>query len=152
VSLGFITQSDLVASFGPSFGADYFYLNPDHFPKPTQALYAVQFMLKHGVLPLGLKTEHTFLSKKLFLNIGILDPGNHKGLLEAETIARAKYGSQKFGGLKVYLILADQLLEVLRAVYGVGAEELKSFDRSQIDQTLKNHLQSRPVNKPRRSA
>ena len=153
VSLGLITQADLVASFGPSFGADYFYLNPEHFPKTTQALYAVPFMLKHGVLALGVKTEHTFLSQKLFLNVGLLDPSNHKGLIEVETIARAKYGSQKFGGLKVYQILADQFLDVLRAVYGVGKEELLArFDRSQLDQTLRNHLLQRQTLKTPRSA
>ncbi len=154
VSLGLITEADLVKSFGPNFGADYFYLNSKHFPKTTQGLYAVPFLLRHGLLALGTKSEQRFLSRKEFLNIGLLDPSNHKALIEAETLARAKHESQTFGGIKVYQILADQFLEVLRVVYGVSAEDLLAqVDRSLLDQTLRNHLrEERMTQKTLRSA
>ncbi len=140
VHLGYIQESDFEQALGPQFGVDFFHLDPTRFPSSTQGLFAAAMMLKYGVLPLGVKTERSFFRKRLIVNVGMLDPGNRPGLLEAETIARAKLGQSGFSGLKVFLVMTDQFLTVLKTNYGLTGDELRQFDRTQIDPRLFDRL------------
>jgi hypothetical protein len=73
--------------------------------------------------------------------VGLLNPGNGRAADEIERVARAKLGAG-MQGIKVFLVLADQYLEVLREVYGLGDAELKRRDPSDLDSTLTLFLET----------
>ena len=54
------------------------------------------------------------------LNLGLLDPTRKDAVDEALRLATAKLGEKEVQGVKVFLIVADQFLAVMRQVYGQG--------------------------------
>ena len=149
LDLGIITREKMVEVFGPSFAVDFFHVEPEYFPKVTQDLLSHDLMLRYGALPLGFKTEHKFFRAKRMLNIGMLDPSRgdapEKALEKLQATAAEKLERQGAGaihGTKMFLILADQFLVILREVYGLDEAALRRLDPKDLDPTLTMFLEN----------
>ena len=129
VKLGFIKPKALIQIFGPSNSEDFFYLDVNFFPVITQGLFDIPTILKYGVLPLGFKTDMKLFKTKKLLNIGLISPEKRDTTLpELERLAKAKLGPNAFQEFKIYLILAEQLVEVLAKEYAFPEEMLRSAE------------------------
>lgn len=129
VKLGFIKPKALIQIFGPSNSEDFFYLDVNFFPVITQGLFDIPTILKYGVLPLGFKTDMKLFKTKKLLNIGLISPEKRDTTLpELERLAKAKLGPNAFQEFKIYLILAEQLVEVLEKKYAFPEENLRAAD------------------------
>lgn len=124
LQLGEITREQMIQVFGPNFRINFFNLDPHYFPKETADLLTVDEIIEMGALPLGVKTETSFFRSRRCLNLGLLDPSRADVVRRAFALAKSRKGEFIDGaGLrepKVFLVLADQFLTVLRSVYGVG--------------------------------
>jgi hypothetical protein len=136
VELSLLTREKLLELFGPSFQVDFFHVDPAHFPDATKEALVVDAILSCGVLPLGFKQERGLFGSRKVLNLGFLNPADAEAVREAENAARAKLGPNAFQGVKVFLVLADQFLETLEKVYGIGARELRELEPSRLHETL----------------
>jgi hypothetical protein len=138
VQLGLLTREKLLQLFGPHYSIDLFQIEPEHFPQATRALLSIDDIIRWGALPLGFKSHRRLLrGTEVTLNIGLLNPGPGNSTAVSEITRAARERSQgPIHGAKVFLILADQYLDVLRVVYGVNESELKSRDPAGIDPTL----------------
>jgi hypothetical protein len=95
-------------------------------------------MLKLGVLALGLKKSFGLFRQGKYLNIGLLDPSNLNNLKEIEAIALERLKKENVLGIKVFLVLSDQFLDVLREVYGKEESEITSHKG--MDKVLSHFL------------
>lgn len=132
LQLGLLREDALVRVFGKNYRVDFFHLDGRFFPRKTSRLIDIDTIIRYGVLPLGHKTTGLFGMKKT-LNLGLLDPGRTDALAAAEKAARANEDSSK---TRVFLVLADQFLEVLQTVYGVSLDQIAARPASEIDPTL----------------
>ncbi len=142
VEMGILTRERLIQVFGPSFGVDFFHLDPLYFPKITQDLMPVDLLVRYGALPLGFKTEHRFFKSRKLLNLGLLDPSRAEAVEEVMKAATARYGASTIHGVKVFLILADQFLTVLKHSYGLENKQLLARPESDLDDTLTLYLEN----------
>ena len=95
-------------------------------------------MIRWGALPLGFKKEYgLFRRGGQTLNVGLLDPGRRDALADIEKAVRAQIPGQRS---KVFLVLADQFLDVLDKVYGVSRAALLRRPEEQLDPTLRLFL------------
>ncbi len=138
LDLGLIKREDMVKVFGPSFEIDFFYLDAKYFPLVTKHALELPEILRFGTLPLGLKKREGFLSKGKLLNIGFLNPSNHQNVKEVEKIVRQKLHAHQVTDIKIYLILADQFLHIVRDVYGLDLQSANSD--FEFDEVLKLFL------------
>lgn len=143
MEMGIISREKLLQVFGPNFAVDYFHIEPQYFPKITQELLPVDDMVRLGVVPLGFKTERKFFRTRKVLNIGQLDPGRKTATDEALRIASGKLGSGEIAGVKVFLVLAEQFLQILNQVYQTSDESLRIREHAQVDDTLSLFLEHR---------
>jgi len=141
IKLGILRNDAQIKTFGSSFAVDFFHLEPDYFPAPTRDILPIESIIKYGALPLGVKSRRKFFSERKRLNVGFLDPTRKDSIAAVEATAKAALGPA-YGGLKVYLVLADEFLEVLETVYGVSEERLKDKVALGMDQTLQSFLES----------
>ncbi len=138
LDLGLIKREDMVKVFGPSFEIDFFYLDAKYFPLVTKHALELPEILRFGTLPLGLKKREGFLSKGKLLNIGFLNPSNQQNVKEVEKIVRQKLHTHQVTDIKIYLILADQFLHIVREVYGLDIQSANSD--FEFDEVLKLFL------------
>lgn len=139
--LGVLSRDALIRVFGPSYTVPFFHIEPGLFPKISQDLFSVDVLLRLGALPLGFKTEHKFFRARKILNLGLLDPARKDAADEALRLAVAKLGAKEVQGVKVFLILADQYLQILHDTYGVTDAVIQGHDPAQIDGTLSMFLE-----------
>jgi hypothetical protein len=145
VRLGFLRNETPIKAFGSSFSVDFFHLKSEYFPQTTRDFLPPEMVMRLGALPLGMKTVSKFFREKKYINIGILDPTRKAAIAEIETLAREKLGSD-YGGMHVYLVLADQFVEILDSVYRVSEADLRSRPADQTDTTLREFLESIAIN------
>ena len=124
LQLGVVTREQMIQLFGPNFRVDFFNLDPKFYPRNTADLLKAEEILELGALPLGVKTESSFFRRRRCLNIGMLDPSRKEAVERAFALAKSRKGAEVDGATlaepKVFLVLADQYLAVLRSVYGVA--------------------------------
>jgi hypothetical protein len=142
MDLGVLTREQMIDVFGPSFAVDFFHVDAEYFPKITQDLLPVETMVRLGVLPLGFKTEKKWFRTRRLLNLGVLDPERKEAAGEALRAAAAKPGVGEVQGTKVFLVLADQFLQVLARVYQVDEARLRAMDPAAVDPTLMMFLEN----------
>jgi hypothetical protein len=136
VKLKFIKPEKLLSIFGTSNKINFFYLDVNHYPTITQNLFDIPTIIKFGVLPLGFKTQMKLFRTKRQLNIGLVSPDKQEKILpEIEKIAHAKLGEGSFQELKIYLILAEQLVGVLEKKYEFPEPKLRAFE-GEMDERL----------------
>lgn len=138
LELGILTEEKLVAVFGKSHKTDFFHIEAKYFPKQTKDVIPLPLLLKNGVLPLGSKIERKIFRSRKLLNLGLLDPSESSKI--DEVWSYLKTSRQEFDGVKAYLILADQMLDVLEEVYGVTENQLEKTP--DLDSTLKIHVRN----------
>ncbi|MEW6055328.1 MAG: hypothetical protein AB1540_01830 [Bdellovibrionota bacterium] len=137
MELGFLSEEKLIELFGPSYKVNFFHLEPGYFPKTTRDFFPIDFIIRHGVLPLGYKTEYSFfLRAQKRLNIGLLTPSHKETITKIEEHAENKLGQKKFAGIRLFLILGDQMIKVLEREYGVTEDELRRKSPAEINPTL----------------
>lgn len=142
VKLDLIDPKVLLDVFGQSNREDFFYVDPNYFPAITKNLFDTKVMLKYGLLPLGFKTDVKFFRSKKLLNIGLLSPERASKLLpEVEKLAKEKLGENAFQEVKVYLILAEQFVEVMNKVYELSETGIQET-QSELDERLILYLDS----------
>lgn len=140
IEMGLIKREALIRVFGPSYKTDFFHLNPAYFPQVTKDLFPVDVILRHGVLPLAHKTERRFIfGTRKRLNVGMLDPASKEALAAVE-----KLTAGQFDGIKIFLVLADQFLEVVRQVYGVSPDQLRRKGADELSDRLQMFLEHVP--------
>ena len=143
VRLGLLRNDVPLRPYGLSYKIDFFHVNPKYFPVATRDLMPVEMIVRYGALPLGFKTKAKFLSSEKHINVGFLDPTQKESLTSVEAAIRTLDPS--FAGMKIYLILADEFIEVLRSTYGLDEGHLQERFHSVMNRTLKNYLSSQTV-------
>ncbi|MGZ3688613.1 MAG: hypothetical protein ACXWP5_16630 [Bdellovibrionota bacterium] len=141
MELGILTRERLIAVFGPNFRIDFFQLEPSYYPALTRDLFPVEALLKFGALPLGFKSEAGFFRTKRKLNLGMLDPGNSRSVEELEKLARSKL-PEGIAGVRIYLILPDQFLDVLEVAYQVSEAAIRAKNPAEIEPALALYLEN----------
>jgi hypothetical protein len=110
--------------FSPKF--KLFELDAKYFPEATQSLIPVEWVLRHGALPLGMKQNK--------LNVGFLDPYSStdfaaiQGLLNKKQVQR-------------FEIKAEQLLVVLNARYGISMDAIQSMASKDLHPKIQKILE-----------
>jgi len=137
VELGVFTEQDLARVFGPSYQVDFFHLHPEFFPQNTKDLWSLEKALGWGALPLGTKTEYRFFRKHKRLNVGMLDPHQEGAFEEIQLHLK-----DHFTSFKVFLLLADQFVDVLSQHYGANVEELRKENSGKLSERLLMFLDS----------
>ncbi len=145
VHLGMLRTETAVPALDVSYDIDFFHLNPRYFPAITRELLPKETVLKYGMLPLGFKNHPGLLRQRKFLNLGFLDPTQKEKVQEGEKAARTAAG-ESCSGTKVYLVLADEFLDVLSSVYGVSEESLREKPFTEVDPSLMQFLESTAAN------
>lgn len=136
--LGIVQTSDLIKVFGPSWETEFFYLDPTFFPQSTKDVFQVPEILKFGVLPLGLKKSFGLFKRGKFLNIGVLNPGDLQNIKNIEHLAKKRLEKENLLGVKIFLVLSDQFLDVLREIYGKSESDILA--EAGVDQVLAHYL------------
>lgn len=135
VDLGIITTEKLVEVFGPHYWVDFFHLDSDFFPSITRDLFEPEFLLRHGVLPLGYKDESSLFRKKRLLNVGFLHP-TESSIREVEEKAISQLG-KSLQGVRAFLLLGEQFVEVLEKSYGIPENAIRTRSaKTGLDETL----------------
>lgn len=140
LELGLLTREDMIHVFGPSFEIDFFYLDPRYFPAATKDALTLQEILRYGALPLGFKRKSGFLSKKKTINVGFLDPGNEETVQAVRAALLGRFGGEGVTDIKIFLLLSDQYMDVLRMSYGKDHSYLQGCDPAALDPVLQLHL------------
>ncbi len=141
LAMQLFTRDELIQVLGPNYLIDFFQLDPTYYPQATKDLFPKDVLLKYGVLPLGYKTEYKLFRSKKILNIGLLDPAQKEIATQIENLAQEKLGKNSISSIKVFLILADQYLDILNSVYGMSEEEIRRQDLQKLDPTLSMFLE-----------
>ena len=141
MELGFVKRKDLINIFGPNFSVDFFHLEPRYFPPQTLDILPKETVLRYGVLPLGIKTEYRFFRAKKFLNIGFLDPSSTEAFEAVKKATGPKFSDGSFAGIKKYLVLADQFIDVLQHVFGFSEPDLRGLASGELNETVQMFLQ-----------
>jgi hypothetical protein len=132
LELGLLKRSELIQLFGPSFRTNFFYLDPLRFPVQTADLLTAEEIAEWGVLPLGSKTGWGFFRSRRQVNLGCVDPRETSLHEKAMTRILERAHARSFSiqrDPKIYLVLADQVLKVLKQVYGLSIETLRDSGR-----------------------
>jgi len=141
MDLGYLNERKMLEIFGPSFRVDFFHLNPAYFPESTKSLFSLSDIVRLGFLPLGIKMESKLLIKRRMLNIGILNPSNQLLVSEIKDLVAKVDDREKIDGIKTYLILTDQFIDVLDKVYEKSVQSLQALEPSERDDTLSLFLE-----------
>lgn len=142
LALQYYTREDLIRVFGQNYQSDFFYLDYRYFPEATRRILTAEQVIRLGALPLGFKTERRFFRERRVLNIGMLDPQRVDAVKEVERIAReSRDAGKKIDGTKVFLVLTDQFLDVVRSVYGVPEGQMRDFDPARMEPVLAMYLE-----------
>jgi hypothetical protein len=136
LELGLLKREEMIRVFGPSFEIDFFYLDPRYFPVVSRDALSVPEILRYGALPLGFKKVSGFLSRKRVANVGFLDPGNKESVSSVRNILRERLGKDGVSDIKIFLLLADQFMDVLRESYGQHRSQLQGLDPEKLDPVL----------------
>jgi hypothetical protein len=139
--LGLLSEEKLVRVFGKNYRVDFFHLDPAFFPKRSTDILGIDTALRCGVLMLGFKSQYGFFKRGKTLNIGMLDPGRKDALAAAEKEVRTH--GHDFKNTKVFLLLADQFLNVVQSAYGLSLDEIASRPSENLDRTLALFLEER---------
>lgn len=135
LELKLLTREQLVDVFGPGFQTAFFHLDTDYFPAQTRDLITLSEALQYGVLPLGYKTEAHLLKRHKVLNLGFLDPSKTEQVKKVESLVLPR-AAKETQGIKIFLVLADQFLTVLRDHYGLSDGALQSVPSDALDPIL----------------
>ncbi|MGZ3694536.1 MAG: hypothetical protein ACXWQO_10175 [Bdellovibrionota bacterium] len=140
LELAMLTREDMIKVFGPSFEIDFFYLDQRYFPVATKDALTMEEILRYGALPLGFKRLSGFLGHKKALNVGFLDPGNEESVSAVRAILLKRLEKEGVTDIKIFLLLSDQYLDVLRTTYGKDRANLLDSSPAQLDAVLAMHL------------
>jgi len=133
LELGVITTDSLIRVFGPNWKVNFFHLYPKFLPAGTRDLFTPGEMIRYGLVALGTKTEQKLFRTRKSLNVGFLDPLREESITFVRQRLDTSAGQHlEVQGFKPYLILADQLIEVLHEVYGIDA----GAQQGPVDPTL----------------
>jgi hypothetical protein len=140
VKLGLLSEDALVRVFGKNYRVDFFHLDGKFFPRQTSQILSLDTILKYGVLPLGFKNEYGLFKSGRILNLGMLDPGRADALKVAVEESKVQAESNR---TKVFLILAEQFLDVLQSVYGISHADVAKRNPERLEPTLAMFLEER---------
>jgi len=142
VDLGLLSRDILLRVFGESYAIDFFNLDPAFYPPNMVDLLEVEFLLGLGSLPLGFKTEFRFFRRCRSLNIGMLNPTRRESVAALENQVRSSLEVDKRHPVRIYLIVVDQFLEVLRSCFKLTPDDILKRGESRLDPILWQHLNS----------
>jgi replication initiation and membrane attachment protein DnaB len=110
--------------FSPKF--KLFELDVKYFPESTQALIPLEWVLRHGALPLGMKRKK--------LNVGFLDPYSSTDFAAIQELLQKKE-------IQRFEIKAEQMLAVLSAKYGLSMDAIQNVASSNLHPKIKKLLE-----------
>lgn len=140
LELGLISREDMIEVFGPNFEIDFFYLDPRYFPAATRSALSPEEILRYGALPLGYKRKSGFLSQKKVINVGFLNPGDTATVEAVKTLLTQRLAKEGVVDIKIFLLLSDQFLDVLRISYGKDRAFLEACPAGTLDPVLQLYL------------
>lgn len=143
VQMGLITVEDLRSLFGNNYEADFYHLETPDYPPQTTDLFPVSFLVKHGVLPLGVETVRTLLRSGKLLKIGLLNPENNTAVSEIEKTLPNVSPPGSFQGVKIFLVVPEQFHQILKSVYDFSEKDLKNLGEGEIDRSFAAYLKRR---------
>ena len=150
MDMGLLTREQMISVFGKNFAVDFFHLDARYFPEVTRQALPIELILQSGALPLGLKTEFRWFRKRKILNLGLLDPSRkdlEQLIHSAKALATDLLG-EEIHDVKLFLILADQFLEVLDEVYQVSDSQMRekaAQKESALDGTLQMFIETQSL-------
>ncbi len=140
LELGMLKREDMIRVFGPSFEIDFFYLDPEYFPVATVKALSIEEILRYGAMPLGFKKKSGFLSKNKYLNVGFLNPANKAAVQAVESLVIRRLENENVTSVKIFLIIADQFVDVLRSVYGKDDAYIEGQNPADLEPLLRNYF------------
>jgi len=140
IKLKFLTRQQLLRAYSSGFNAQYFNLHAKFFPKATLNAFSTEEIIARGSVGLGFKIKKSLFRSQKILNVGLLEAPDDQSLAEIKKSAISNLGSDAFESIQVYLIFADQLLDVLRVVYGVEEDFIKSLPKISVNRILRMFL------------
>ena len=141
MKLGLLSEDAMVGVFGKNYRADFFHLDAKFYQPQMSKILKPETILRFGVLPLGFKSEYGLFKSGRIMNLGMLDPGRKDSLKAAEDEARANKAESS--RTKVFLVLAEQFLDVLQTVYGISRAEIAKRSPEEVEPTLLMFLEER---------
>ena len=106
---------------------DFFRLDANYFPESTKAIFLPEEIVEMGILPIGIKTTAGIFKGRKFLNVGFIHPDDKALVRKVEALAKARLPQENLAGIKPYLILLDEFLEVLRKNYGIDEPRVREL-------------------------
>lgn len=110
--------------FSPKF--KLFELDAKYFPETTQSLIPLEWVLRHGALPLGMKRKT--------LNVGFLDPYSSTDFSAIQALLKKKE-------IQRFEIKADQMLAVLSAKYGLSMDAIQNISSADLHPKIRKILE-----------
>lgn len=142
-----ITPTHMLEIFGAGGvgnGVDFFYLEPEFFPKITKSVLTPLEMISWGALLLGLKTERRIFKVFKVLNIGLLDPKNKQEVI-SQILNKAQHSlkEENIRRSRVYLISPDHFIEILDKNYHFSVESMLQLNPGELDWVVQMVLEQR---------
>jgi hypothetical protein len=95
-----------------------FSLDPRYFPTSTLSILPVESLLRHGVLPLGLKANR-------ILNLGFLEPESKPDVLAIQALLPAE-------NFQRFKIEVEPMLSIFEQCYGLSRNTILEMSASQV--------------------
>ena len=146
MELGFLSRESFVRLFSPSPDVDLFQLYPQYFPKETKNLLNIDSILRYGVLPLGSRIRGSWFGSRKIINLGFLSPRKPQIVQEVKNLILAQPSDIEKIDFRIFVILADQFLNVLESVYQINENQILTIAKdptkhTEIDSTLRLFLE-----------
>lgn len=120
LELGTLTRESMAKAFGQGFRGPLFQLHAEYFPEATRKLLSAEEILSLGAVPLDYRTESRFFRARRVLNVGYLDPADKSARKAIDQRLLGLVAAQKVDRIRPFLVLGDQLLNILKQVYGLN--------------------------------
>jgi hypothetical protein len=103
-----------------------FEIDAKYFPESTQTLIPLEWVLRHGALPLGMKRK--------MVNVGFLDPYSSTDVAAIQELLQKKE-------IQRFEIKAEQMLAVLSARYGLSIDAIQNVASADLHPKIKKLLE-----------
>ncbi len=141
-SLKILTHETLQEIFGPHFKMDYSHVEPELYVAPFPDLLSVDEILEWGALPLMATMELGLFGQRKLLKVGFLNPSRKDATSQVEKRILARLKSEGIEGLKAVLLLPENFIAVLEAVFQISKSSLQKKKSSQLDPLLAGFIKS----------
>jgi hypothetical protein len=145
LKLQILAPERLIELFGPGYRTDFFFVTPERFPEETRTVIPPELILSAGALPLGWTEERKLLRTRKLLNLGMLNPQRGEAIRAVEAWLSQLQPELKVAGVRPFLILPDQFLEILVSKYQMTEATIRDRGAAALDPLLCQFLELPPA-------